>query len=156
MKNKLEQKLDAEFKRMNVKPFIHHFIDTAPFSAITIVSFHSSWKEIARYIHEESKSPLVYINQASYLLRNLAHNRHIYGVAICDRRDQFNRQRGRIIAKGRLLKHLKLIEKGWKHASEEEKRELSLFVSSQIRCPFDEEQNLYFLEKERLNRSLKK
>jgi hypothetical protein len=26
MKNKLEQKLDAEFKRMNVKPFIHHFI----------------------------------------------------------------------------------------------------------------------------------
>jgi hypothetical protein len=118
MKNKLEQKLDAEFKRMNVN--------------------------------------LVYINQASYLLRNLAHNRHIYGVAICDRRDQFNRQRGRIIAKGRLLKHLKLIEKGWKHASEEEKRELSLFVSSQIRCPFDEEQNLYFLEKERLNRSLKK
>jgi hypothetical protein len=111
MKNKLEQKLDAEFKRMNVKPFIHHFIDTVPFSAITIVSFHSSWKEIAKYIHEECKPPLVYINQASYLLRNLAHNRHIYGVAICDRRDQFNRQRGRIIAKGRLLKHLK--EEEW-------------------------------------------
>ncbi len=31
---------------------------------------------------------------------------HIYGVAICDKRDQFNRQRGRIIAKGRLLSHL--------------------------------------------------
>ena len=111
MKNKIEQKLDAEFKRMDVKPFIHHFINIPPFTAITVASFYSSWKEIADYIHEESKSPLSFINQASYLLRGLAHNQHIYGVAICDRRDTFNRQRGRIIAKGRLLKHLKEIKK---------------------------------------------
>lgn len=111
MKNTLERKLDAEFERMDVKPFIHHFINVPPFSAITIVSFHSSWREIADYLREDSKNPLSFINQASYLLRNLACNRHIYGIAICDRRDMFNRQRGRIIAKGRLLKHLKEMKK---------------------------------------------
>lgn len=102
-----EQLANAEFGRMGVKPFIHHFTNIPPFSAITIVSFHSSWKEIADYIREESKSPLSFINQASYLLENLACKRYIYGVAICDGRDTFNRQWGRVLAKLRLVKHLK-------------------------------------------------
>jgi hypothetical protein len=105
-----EQLTNAEFERMEVKPFIHHFVNIPPFSAITIVSFHSSRREIADYIREESKSPLSFINQASYLLENLACNRHIYGVAICDTRDAFNRQWGRVLAKLRLLKHLKVVD----------------------------------------------
>jgi hypothetical protein len=75
MKNKLEQKLDAEFER----------------------------EVLDQYIFGFPTSPLA--SEALKMLRKLG----IYGVTICDRRDTFNRQRGRIIAKGRLLKHLKEI-----------------------------------------------
>jgi hypothetical protein len=40
-----------------------------------------------------------------------AQDEGMYGIALCDIRDTFNRQRGRIIAKGRLLKHLKEVAK---------------------------------------------
>lgn len=110
MKNKLEQKLDAEFKRMGVQPGVFHFLDhVSVFTAITIVDEISIWgstrarlnTRLDRYFMEGEKTP------ATYLIKSLRDIDGIYGVAICDKRDQFNRQRGRIIAKGRLLKHLK-------------------------------------------------
>lgn len=106
MKNKLEQKLDVKFKELDVKPFIHHFFEVSPFSAITIASFRVSWVEVASIIHEASWSISSH-NRASSLIHNLAVDYYIYGVAVCDIRDTFNRQRGRIIAKGRLLKHFR-------------------------------------------------
>ena len=107
MKSKTEKKLDDEFKEMGVKPQIYHFIENVkPFKAITILeyfspSYTSARKklDVARF-HQYCRSP------ATELLDAL-HRQGVFGIAICDMRDQFNRQRGRIIAKGRLLKHLK-------------------------------------------------
>ena len=33
----LEEELDKEFKKINIKPRVHHFRDIVPFNAITIV-----------------------------------------------------------------------------------------------------------------------
>jgi hypothetical protein len=91
MKNKPEQKLDAELEqRLRVNIRIYHFRkDVGPYTSITIVTNSVTSKNRMREI--------------LMILRKL----EIYGVSICDRRDTFNRQRGRIIAKGRLLKHFK-------------------------------------------------
>lgn len=117
MKNKLEQKLDVEFKRMNiVLPMIYHFRRRmGSLNAVTIAAYGLSWSDIKVEIidighHYPLDVDVERYSCATYLLQGLR-ARHIYGVAICDRRDQFNRQRGRIIAKGRLSKHLKEIAK---------------------------------------------
>jgi len=111
MKNKIEQKLDDAFKEMDVKPYIFHFFDVTPFNAVTIASFHSSFREIMGFIEDAVDLPLLMFNPASYLITHLQGTHRIFGIAICDTRDLFNRQRGRIIAKGRLLKHLKEVTK---------------------------------------------
>ena len=46
------------------------------------------------------------IHSAKWVMTEL-HGLGYHGVAICDHRDDFSRKRGRIIAKGRLLKYLK-------------------------------------------------
>ena len=110
MKNKTEKKLDEEFERLGVKPRIYHFTEgVVPFSAITIVvNSMLSWNEMKKMMDNlfqpEHKS-WCWFSPATGLLKRLR-KECIYGVAICDRRDQFNRERGRIIAKGRMLKHL--------------------------------------------------
>lgn len=111
MKSKTEKKLDEEFERIGVKPNVYHFRDiyledTFRFTAITVAAMANCKKNnIINDINACGRPDFYLHNHASHLLRGLT--ARSYGVAICDKRDQFNRQRGRIIAKGRLLKHLK-------------------------------------------------
>lgn len=49
-------------------------------------------------------------NRATQFLQRMR-KENFYGISVCDKRDTFNRQRGRIIAKGRFLKYLKKKEK---------------------------------------------
>jgi len=108
----LEKKLDAEFERLGVKPFIVHIRDDQmpfmSFNAITIaldypgVQYQVLFEQVinACVLTESATTP------ATSLLRYFR-ARKIYGVAICDPRDTFSRLKGRVIAKGRLLKWLK-------------------------------------------------
>jgi hypothetical protein len=111
MKNKLEQKLDAESERISVSLMIYHFRkDVGPFTSITIVTNSvRSWNRMRELLDQYifGFTPIPPASEALKVLRKLG----IYGVTICDRCDTFNRQRGRIIAKGRLLKHLKEMKK---------------------------------------------
>jgi hypothetical protein len=117
MLNKLEQKLDRGFDALGtgVIPYIYHFRNKLfRFRAITIADpVDVLWKtmdEMVDRVFLEEKMWQVPYFPATKILTALR-RRGIYGVAICDSRDQFNKQRGRIIAKGRLLKHLKEIAK---------------------------------------------
>jgi len=107
MKNKLEQKLDEAFRKMQVSPYVFHvpirFISTI--SNVTVIALDPDWdwSSIKQLIY---KNIIGGYKMSSRLLDSLKEE-GIYGVAICDKRDQFNKQRGRTIAKGRLLKHLK-------------------------------------------------
>ena len=109
MKNKLENKIDEELAKINVRPRIFHYTkDVAPFTAVTIAETEGgTWTEI----NDILRINLCYICELPYNkatnLRVGLERYAIFGVAICDKRDQFNRQRGRVIAKGRLLKYLK-------------------------------------------------
>jgi hypothetical protein len=114
MKNKLEQKLDVELKEKGVMPEIYHFTkDIDPFTAITIVDERFLWRNLRGLIHAISSFlPLETTRSApATMFIEALHAKDVYGVAICDHCDQFNRQRGRIIAKGRLLKYLKEMAK---------------------------------------------
>ena len=113
MKNKLEQKIDAKFAEMGITPYIYHFTEnTKPFIAITIAKTERSTYGILKEIVENCVSAVVQgEHERAVNLFAILSQVALYGVSICDKRDQFNEQRGRIIAKGRLLKHLKEIEK---------------------------------------------
>jgi len=115
MKSKLEIDLDKEFDKLGIKLRIFHYVeDVIPFHAISIVTQNKeSWEDVRRTLdilfHRERidrNIDVFILNPATRLLRTLR-LMDIHGVSICDKRDYFNRQRGRIIAKGRLLKHLK-------------------------------------------------
>jgi len=110
MKLKIEKKLDEEFKKFGVKPRVYHFTkNVEPFNAITVADIQNlSWKDMFSMIDSciwIAKFSL--FNRATRLLIEAKDKYAIYGMAICDKRDQFNRERGRVIAKGRLLKYLK-------------------------------------------------
>ena len=108
MKSKIEKKLDEEFEKLGIRPRIYHFRDIPLFNAVTIAIPNNRTYEDIKNIILKTRRPGFYVRQhAEYLLSHLGFLPDIHGVAICDIRDQFNRQRGRIIAKGRLLKHLK-------------------------------------------------
>ena len=49
------------------------------------------------------------VGRVATAIRNRLKVKGIHGVAICNYRDQYNKARGRVIAKGRLLKHLRHI-----------------------------------------------
>ena len=114
MNSKVEKELDKKFK---VTPRIYHFTEqVSPFRAITtaILPFskfpprYYSWREVAIIVKFDIEYVITHrkYDHSCELLKRLAkHN--IKGVAVCVKRDQFSRQRGRIIAKGRLLKALK-------------------------------------------------
>ena len=113
MKSKTEKKLDEEFEKLGIKTRVYHFMDIPLFNAVTIVICDNRSYGDIKSIVLKSRQPLYYLRQhAEYLLSHLGYLPDIHGVAICDIRDQFNRTRGRIIAKGRLLKHLK--KEAWK------------------------------------------
>jgi hypothetical protein len=118
-----ERKLDAELKRLGIKTRIYHFTTRcSPFRGITIaVADSNSWSDMreildtVRYALKVGDGTQIQLNfsliePAARTLKALR-ERGIYGVAICDPSDNFNRQEGRNKAKGRLVQHLKLVEK---------------------------------------------
>ena len=111
MRSKLEDQLDKEFEQMNVKPWVYHIKHLDLFDGVTIVadSRHST-EDIAYIVHDldgECDHGDYDIAAPATWLREQLVERGFYGVAICDWRDSFSRKRGRLIAKGRLLKYLK-------------------------------------------------
>ena len=109
MKSKIEQKLDAEFEKRGVIPHIYHFTgeNVEPYRAITV-----ALKEPQRYeVVQDGVIGLVgrsLCRHPRYRVAFLLRYMHgMAGIAICNRRDNFDRRKGRVIAKGRLLKHLK-------------------------------------------------
>jgi hypothetical protein len=120
MTTKLEARIDAEFERRGVKPYVYHFNDHSrkeggnphriwAFGGVTIATHNPNRATIEGLVLEEQRTCGIFYNAAKDTLAGL-HKRGIYGIAICDNRDQFSRKRGRIIAKGRLLKQLKAAE----------------------------------------------
>jgi len=114
MKTRMEKRMDVEFDKLGVKMRIFHFMeDVTPFGGITIVDLYDckapSWRDMRKTLDIVFKREHLWMRYhcpATRFIQGLILY-HIYGVAICDKRDQFNRQRGRVIAKGRLLKRIK-------------------------------------------------
>ena len=107
MKKKDEKRADLGLKQLCVRPQIYHFEHRVePFTAITIAD-NMSWPTVRGAIDDILSTilPCIVYEKATRLREELE-QWDIYGVSICDSRDEFNRQRGRTIAKGRLLKHL--------------------------------------------------
>ena len=93
MKNKLENKIDEELAKINVRPRIFHYTeDVAQFTAVTIADTEGGTftevKDILAF-HLVNINKLPY-NKATNLRVGLERYA-IFGVAICDKRDQFNR-----------------------------------------------------------------
>ena len=108
MKKKDEKMADLGLIQLGVKPWIYHFeYRVEPFTAITIADNIMSWATVRETIDDILSTMLPCIlHEKATRLRQELEQWGIYGVSICDSRDGFNRQRGRTIAKGRLLKHL--------------------------------------------------
>jgi len=112
MKKKAERIADLGLKQIGVTPLLYHFEShVEPFTAITIAEDLFSRISIRALLDDIITKilPSLQHEKATRLRIELA-QQGIYGVSICDSRDSLNRQRGRTIAKGRLLKHLKRIK----------------------------------------------
>lgn len=112
MKKRDEMKADLGLKQLEINLGIYHFqTGVTPFTAITIVDNEKSWADIKSILDNiKSKinwdTEMFYFSTVQYFYEML-HENHIYGFALCSRDEYFNRQLGRTIAKGRLLKYLK-------------------------------------------------
>ena len=106
MKSKTEINLDKEFEKLGIRPLVYHFVGICPFNAITIVTNRKyiTYERALEIINSSIASTFFQSNNVIECKVQL--EKQFNGVAICAR-DQFNRRRGRIIAKGRLLKFLK-------------------------------------------------
>lgn len=102
-----EKELDKEFEKMGVKPRVYHFKDIRRFGCVTIATEDTryDWNDLVSFIWKYTDE--TGFNPATNLLERLRAHKNIYGVAICDKRDQFNRREGRTKAKGKLLGYLK-------------------------------------------------
>ena len=105
--NKLEARLDREFESMNIRPHIHHIklINDAYFNVVTIaaphqISYDDAVEQLATIVGDCCEARRT--DYGRFLID--AFNKIGWGVALCHHSDQFSRKRGRIIAKGRLLK----------------------------------------------------
>lgn len=108
MKKKDEIKADNRLRELGVCPRIYHFENfLVPFIAITIADHRLTWMGARRAVDKALSHMGPSISPATSFIRMMHEHDDIYGLAVCDRRDSFNRQRGRTIAKGRLWKHLK-------------------------------------------------
>ena len=113
----IENQMDREFKKVGKNiPRVYHFradqlekYNFPPlFNAVTIATaMPFRWEALASIISEEYPQTSHLFNPATYLLQRLAAVHDLHGVAICDRRDTFSRQEGRLRAKRRLLRYLK-------------------------------------------------
>ena len=107
---KLEDYLDEEFKLLGVTPHITHLRlpEDSYFTVVTVASkFQMAYPDVFTRLsvilanaHVKKRSDL-----GTYLIQEF--DKCENGVALCHHLDQFNRERGRIIAKGRLLKALR-------------------------------------------------
>lgn len=105
----LEEELDKEFERMGIKLKTYHFRDAAPFNGVTIVINNEDWTYniAARHIYDCIRPcEALEHNISTCLLENLTKH-GIYGVGICNERDQFSRLEGRNEAKRKLLRYIK-------------------------------------------------
>lgn len=111
-----ERKLDEEFAKLGVKPYMYHFTkdiaDIWPFKAITIVdsekrSKMNYWSILSRALVDFRASGSKLTAAFLEFVGLQSDEGHYFGVAICSVKDNFDRRKGRIIAKGRLLKQLK-------------------------------------------------
>lgn len=128
MKSKLEQEIDKELEVIGVRSYVYHVraYDEGSyqrqllrmFNGITIVDVKlrpsTDFEADVYRMIEELKEKLkrfarADLHPATWMMKEL-NEMGYYGVAICDSRDNFSRERGRVIAKGRLLKHLRLPE----------------------------------------------
>ena len=119
----LEQKIGREFADLGVKPYVYHIRSygegyqrriLGSVNAITIadVGYQTTANiehDVGEVMEGLANARMSYgssINPATWVMYELRGFEY-YGVAICDNRDNFSRKRGRIIAKGRLLKYLR-------------------------------------------------
>lgn len=126
MRSKLEQKIDKELENLGIHVWVYHIRAygegsqrriLGSFNSITIADVqHKLTSDIERDVGEAIENLIrermmhgVDIHPATFVMKVLREFGY-YGIAICDRRDNFSRKRGRIIAKGRLLKHLRVPE----------------------------------------------
>ena len=118
-----ERLVNEKLAELGVKPYVYHVRSYGNgsqrkvirgFNAITIVDLKPHKiseieSDVAKAIDSLANSRMLYgaeIHPATWMLEYLRDHGY-HGIAICDRRDNFSRKRGRIIAKGRLLKYLK-------------------------------------------------
>lgn len=115
MKSKAKKKLDIAFEEIGIKPRVYHFTDIYPFRAVTVavdIQDGYTWSDIRGYIVNTVGDGVVNeYGRATHLKEGLRDNYSLYGVAICDKSDNFSRKEGRNRAKGRLLQHLLREEK---------------------------------------------
>lgn len=125
MKSKLEQKLDKEFEDLGIHPYVYHIRAYNEglqlrkllrlFNGITIADPRKMATVDVEHdvgeLIEDLKEKLRAFDRADpHPVRSMIAELRAfdyYGVAICDRRDNFSRKQGRIIAKGRLLKYFR-------------------------------------------------
>lgn len=111
MTSKAEDKLDKAFEGIGVKSRVYHFTDIYPFRAVTVAVDADdgyTWSEVKGYIVDSMRDGVVNeYGRATHLIEGLQENYSLYGVAICDKSDNFSRKEGRNRARGRLFKHLK-------------------------------------------------
>lgn len=107
----LEEYLDEEFRIMGVTPHITHIKlpQESYYIAVTVASrYHVPYPDQVRWlgrVFAEAPRAKMKSNLGTFILNAYAEGG--FGVALCHYLDSFNRQRGRIIAKGRLLKVLR-------------------------------------------------
>ncbi len=123
MKSKLEQKIDEELAEIGVVPYVYHIRAYGEesereilrvFNGITVANMIPDpvvdvERDVGEAIEVLTNARMKYgvkIHPATWMMKEL-HELGYRGIAICDRHDNFSRKRGRIIAKGRLLKYLK-------------------------------------------------
>ena len=107
MKKKNEREADLGLKQLRVTPRIYPIRQCIwPFAGVTIVTADRVGSFSAVKTMVQKKILMHTLNKATKTKKNL-NDLGIFGVAICDVRHQCNKKRGRTIAKGRLLKHLK-------------------------------------------------
>ena len=110
-----ERRLDAEFEQLGFQPHVVHLMAVRPFRGITF-AFNPNYPYEEIFATQLLKTTLGTIRnreilhwQTRYVLQQITYFTNS-GIAICDPRDNFSRLKGRVIAKGRLLKWLRQAE----------------------------------------------
>lgn len=106
-----EKSLDKEFKKMGVRLYVYHIsarsIASILFGGVTIVSNKPHHKHVLiDMVYGIDSDCINTIMPATHMIEALT-ALGFAGVAVCDRRDKYNRPHGRRDAKRRLISYLK-------------------------------------------------